>query len=124
MIPLDVQDAGDPGLEVLEAAVVFAGLGDEHSLSPLPEEPPNWLAVGPDDEVHIDPGLLEAVNQPAGGGALAVRAADGDPVEGVHQLPEELGVFVDVTAPLAGQLAVPGCSRGSRPRSPRYPCPD
>ena len=104
VVPLDVQDAGDPGLEVLEAAVVFAGLGDEQLAVAAAGGAAQLRAVGPDDEVHVEAGLLEAVDQPAGGGALAVGAADGDAVEGIHQLAEELGVLVDVTAPLAGQL--------------------
>ena len=92
------------GLEVLEAAVVLAGLGDEDVAVAAAGGAVQLQDIGPDDEIGVDADLLEAVDQPAGGGALAVRAADGDPFEVVHQLAEELGVLEDPTAPPAGHL--------------------
>ena len=47
MIALDVGDDGDPGVEIVEAAVEFACLGDE--MVPPPEwlPPPSWGTVPP-----------------------------------------------------------------------------
>jgi hypothetical protein len=104
VLPLDVENAGNLRLEIVKAAVVLAGLDDENVAVPAAGGAAQLQDVGPHDEIGIDSGLSQAVRQPAAGGALAVRAADRDPIEVPEQLAEELGVFIDGTAPLAGQL--------------------
>src|SRR4030042_267488 len=88
----------------MERGVGVAGRPDEELAVPAAGGAAQLEDVGPDDEIGVDPRLLEAVDQPAARGALAVRAGDGDPLEMLHQLAEELGVFVDSTTPLPGRL--------------------
>ena len=78
VVPFDVEDGGDPRPEVVERAVVLAGLGDEVRAAADAGGPAKLADIGADDEGRVQAGLLEDEGDPAGRGALAVRAGDGD----------------------------------------------
>jgi hypothetical protein len=99
MIFLDVQDRGGPRAEIEERLVVFAGFGDKVGSITYAAAAAQLPRFGPDHETGVEIGLLKGKRQPGGRRALAVRAADRNPVAQRHQRSEQLRILDDRDSP-------------------------
>lgn len=108
VIGLDVGDDGDARMQIVEAAVVFAGFGHEDLPLPAAAAPAELGDGSADDEAGVEPAFEERETDHGGGGGFAVGPGDGDAEAFAHDHAEKLGVFdgSDAELPGEGEFAV------------------
>ena len=90
MILVDVEDHRDRGIEMPEAAAVFAGLGDERIAAAYARAAADRVQLAADVNARILARFDENLRDHRRGGGLAVRAGDADRlIERAHQPPQQ-----------------------------------
>ncbi len=114
VVQLDVEDDGDLGGVLVEAAVALVGLGDEDLALAVLGVGAGGVQVAADGVRRLETERAEGDGEHGGGGRLAVGAGDGDRAQAVHQGREGVGAVHDRDAALVGggQLGVVRADRG------------